>query len=108
MRWSSITQSIGVTAFRTCHVAVGTPGRILSLLQSGALPTSALRLLVLDEADKLLSDAFHDAVMAITAFMPKRKQVSRGCGQGLCALNVMRAGRLWKIDGRISSRSHAQ
>ena len=39
---------------RACHVAVGTTGRLLSLVQRGSLRTSALRMLVLDEADKLL------------------------------------------------------
>ena len=41
-------------ARRPCHVAVGTTGRVLSLIQRGALRTGALRMLVLDEADKLL------------------------------------------------------
>lgn len=35
-------------------MAVGTTGRVLSLIQRGALRTGALRMLVLDEADKLL------------------------------------------------------
>lgn len=35
-------------------MAVGTTGRILSLIQRGALKTGAVRMLVLDEADKLL------------------------------------------------------
>ena len=40
---------------RSCHVAVGTPGRLLSLLQRGALVAQDLRMVVLDEADKLLA-----------------------------------------------------
>lgn len=42
---------------RACHVAVGTTGRILSLIQQGVLHTGAVRMLVLDEADKLLGGA---------------------------------------------------
>lgn len=38
-----------------CHVVVGTPGRLLSLLREGILPPkSALKLLVLDEVDQLM------------------------------------------------------
>jgi hypothetical protein len=44
-------------ACRACHVVVGTTGRILSLIQRGMLRTSAVRILVLDEADKLLGGA---------------------------------------------------
>ncbi len=46
LRWSPFR--------RACHVAVGTTGRVLSLIQRGALRCAALRMLVLDEADKLL------------------------------------------------------
>ena len=36
-------------------MAVGTTGRIQSLIQRGALKTGSVRMLVLDEADKLLA-----------------------------------------------------
>lgn len=42
---------------RACHVAVGTTGRMLSLIQRGTLRTDSVHLLVLDEADKLLAGA---------------------------------------------------
>jgi hypothetical protein len=40
---------------RACHVVVGTTGRVLDLLQRGTLRLGSVRLLVLDEADKLLA-----------------------------------------------------
>jgi ATP-dependent RNA helicase DDX20 len=36
------------------HIAVGTPGRVLSLIESSQLSCSSLNLLVVDEADKVL------------------------------------------------------
>ena len=50
------------TNCKSCHVAVGTPGRVRQLVDGGFLKTRALRLLVLDEADKLMEDAFIDDV----------------------------------------------
>jgi superfamily II DNA/RNA helicase len=40
------------------HVVVGTPGRLLHLGSTGALPLRKVRMLVLDEADRLVEDGF--------------------------------------------------
>ncbi|GFR40199.1 hypothetical protein Agub_g759, partial [Astrephomene gubernaculifera] len=47
---------------RLCHIAVGTPGRVCALLQSGRLAGGGLALLVLDEADSLLGEGFYEDV----------------------------------------------
>lgn len=49
-------------------MAVGTTGRILSLIQRGALKTGAVRMLVLDEADKLLAGGCTSVLAAVLAF----------------------------------------
>ena len=54
---------------------VGTPGRICALLQKGNLVTPSLGLLVLDEADKLMSDTFFDDVLWLHSVLPSKKQV---------------------------------
>ena len=54
---------------------VGTPGRICALLQKGDLVTPSLGLLVLDEADKLMSDTFLDDVFWLHSVLPSKKQV---------------------------------
>ncbi|MCL4790775.1 MAG: ATP-dependent RNA helicase DbpA [Gammaproteobacteria bacterium] len=56
------------------HLVVGTPGRILELLQKGALPLAAIRVLVLDEADRMLDMGFSDDIHAITAQIPRKRQ----------------------------------
>jgi len=48
-----------------CHVLVGTPGRIHSLIDAKHLPCKNLRFFVLDEADKLLSEDFVDTVKSL-------------------------------------------
>ncbi|MEZ4404236.1 MAG: ATP-dependent RNA helicase DbpA [Kofleriaceae bacterium] len=55
-------------------VIVGTPGRVLDHLQRGRLDLGAIRVLVLDEADRMLEMGFVDAVTAITAATPPRRQ----------------------------------
>lgn len=58
-----------------CHIAVGTPGRIKALIGSRDLSVRALRMVILDEADKLLDPAFAKEVLEIVQALPARKQV---------------------------------
>lgn len=64
-----------VEAARTSHIAVGTPGRIVDLIERKQLATSAVRLLILDEADKLVDGGFRPQINAIIATLPERKQM---------------------------------
>ncbi|KAK9503848.1 hypothetical protein O3M35_010319 [Rhynocoris fuscipes] len=41
-----------------CHVAVGAPGRVRHLIEQNIMDSSAVRLLILDEADKLMEEIF--------------------------------------------------
>jgi ATP-dependent RNA helicase DbpA len=56
------------------HIVVGTPGRILDLLRKDALPLQALKLLVLDEADRMLDMGFADDISDIIERAPKQRQ----------------------------------
>lgn len=56
------------------HIVVGTPGRILELLQRDALDLSGLRMLVLDEGDRMLDMGFEEAIAAIVKRLPARRQ----------------------------------
>lgn len=58
------------------HIAVGTPGRVKALIERGAMEVSALRLLVLDEADRLLDGSLGGAVPSICAYLPQTKQTT--------------------------------
>ena len=59
---------------REPHLVVGTPGRLLELLQKGALPLANVRVLVLDEADRMLDMGFADDIAALTAQLPGERQ----------------------------------
>jgi len=41
-----------------CHIAVGTPGRLKHLIDDQLLDMSHVKLIVIDEADKLLEPSF--------------------------------------------------
>lgn len=56
------------------HVVVGTPGRILELLEKQALRFDGVRTLVLDEADRMLDMGFEEAIRAIARRAPKDRQ----------------------------------
>lgn len=58
-----------------CVVAVGTPGRVVDLVGRGALRVGALRTIVLDEADEMLSQGFAEQVTKLFSFLPRDVQV---------------------------------
>ncbi len=57
------------------HVVIGTPGRVLDLLNSKSLSPSHIRMFVLDEADLLLHESFQGDILEIFKLLQERKQV---------------------------------
>jgi ATP-dependent RNA helicase DeaD len=58
------------------HVVVGTPGRVIDLIDRGALDLSHVRYLVLDEADEMLDMGFVDDVEKILKSVPTERQTA--------------------------------
>jgi ATP-dependent RNA helicase DeaD len=57
-----------------CHIVVGTPGRLRDHLERGALNVSALKAVVLDEADEMLDLGFReDLEFILEATPPERR-----------------------------------
>jgi ATP-dependent RNA helicase DeaD len=56
------------------QVVVGTPGRVLDHLRQKTLDPSSVRVLVLDEADEMLSMGFARELHAILEALPKNRQ----------------------------------
>lgn len=55
-------------------IVVGTPGRVLTLIEQGVLEIEGVKLLVLDEADRLIDGSLGDAVPSICARLGAKKQ----------------------------------
>ncbi len=53
------------------HLVVGTPGRVLDHLLRRTLTLNALRMLVFDEADRMLSIGFYPDMKAVQRYLPK-------------------------------------
>jgi superfamily II DNA/RNA helicase len=59
---------------RRAHVVVATPGRLEDLIDRGAVRLDNVRVLVLDEADRMLDMGFRPAVDRIVALTPASRQ----------------------------------
>jgi len=58
------------------HVVVGTPGRVLDMLEKRQFDPSHIDLFVLDEADEMLNKGFEEQVHAVLTKMPEAAQVA--------------------------------
>ena len=56
-------------------VVVGTPGRIIDLVKRRFLSTRLLKLLIIDEADELLSHSFQEQIRNIIRIIPQETQI---------------------------------
>lgn len=61
---------------RGAQIVVGTPGRVIDLLERGKLHLDQVKFVVLDEADEMLSMGFIDDVEKILASAPKERQTA--------------------------------
>jgi ATP-dependent RNA helicase DeaD len=61
---------------RGVHIVVGTPGRVIDLLDRGNLKLDQIKWLVLDEADEMLSMGFIDDVEKILQAAPGERQTA--------------------------------
>jgi translation initiation factor 4A len=57
------------------HIVIGTPGRVNDLIRRKILKTDHLKVIVLDEADEMLSSGFQEQVYNIFQFMPDSIQI---------------------------------
>ncbi|MDN4163976.1 DEAD/DEAH box helicase [Cytophagales bacterium LB-30] len=55
-------------------VIIATPGKLISHLNMGYVKLDNLQHLILDEADRMLDMGFHDDIMRIIHFLPKKRQ----------------------------------
>jgi ATP-independent RNA helicase DbpA len=73
------------------HIIVATPGRLLDHLQKGTVSLSALKTLVLDEADRMLDMGFSDAIVEILGHAPANRQTllfSATWPEGIAAIST--------------------
>nr|WGF83056.1 DDX20 [Scylla paramamosain] len=84
-----------------CQVVVGTPGRLAHLVSLGHLHLHCVRLLVLDEADRLLEGNFLGPVTDLASALPLNKQV-------LCLSATFSDSAAAQAEGLMRSPSHVR
>jgi len=57
------------------HIIVGSPGRILDMIDRGELFTNNIKILTIDEADEMLSIGFLETMYKIIRYLPKETQI---------------------------------
>ncbi|CEH13223.1 ATP-dependent RNA helicase [Ceraceosorus bombacis] len=57
-----------------CRIVVGTPGRVLELVERKTVDTKSLELVVLDEGDRLMDAGFSHDVEGILNYLPKQRR----------------------------------
>jgi len=58
------------------HIIVGTPGRVYDMIRRRHISAKKLKLVILDEADEMLSSGFKDQVYNIFQFLSKDVQIA--------------------------------
>src|SRR5690348_3321126 len=58
------------------HIVVGTPGRVLDMMNKKILQLTYLKIFVLDEADEMLSRGFLDSIKQVISFIPETCQIA--------------------------------
>lgn len=78
VRMTAVYGGVGLVAqaarAAASQILVATPGRLEDLLQRGAFTLDAIRILVLDEADRMLDMGFRPAIDRIVKACPKERQ----------------------------------
>jgi ATP-dependent RNA helicase RhlE len=72
--YGGVTISTQAKKARDAHVLVATPGRLQDLLDRKAVSLDGVRILVLDEADRMLDMGFQPQVDRIVRRLPRKRQ----------------------------------
>lgn len=90
------------------HLVVGTPGRVLDHLIKHNLSLDKLKILVFDEADRMMSMGFFPDMVRVKDFLPDRWQINAYMFSATIPMQVKRlAGQFLNKPGFLSmSRDH--
>ena len=72
---TSVMTDIEQLTEQTPHIVVGCPGRTFDMIKRGHLVTKELKIIVIDEADELLSSGFKEQIYNIFQYLSSSTQV---------------------------------
>lgn len=79
-------------------VVVATPGRLLDFARSGVIDLSAVEILIIDEADRMLSMGFIPDVKAIVSRTPRKQQRQTQLFSATYSEDIRRLAASWTLD----------
>jgi hypothetical protein len=89
------------------QIVIGTPGRVMDHMERGTLKLDDLKLVVLDEADRMLDMGFRDDIERILTAVPKERQLLFFSATMPKAIQDL-IGRYTRDPAWIKIESHAQ
>lgn len=90
-----------------CHIVVGTPGRLRDHLERSRLDLSALRVIVLDEADEMLDLGFREDLEFILDATPAERRTL--LFSATIAKDIARLARTYQCDAvRLDTVNHTE
>jgi ATP-dependent RNA helicase DeaD len=92
------------------HIVVGTPGRLRDHIERRALDVSAMKIVVLDEADEMLDLGFRDDLEFMLEAMPAEKRsllFSATVPKGIATLARSYQRNAWRIEVERGKQGHA-
>ncbi len=78
-----------------CDLVVATPGRLIDYLQKRVLDTSALKMLIIDEADRMLDMGFIPDVKRIIYQLPKKEERQTLLFSATLSRDIMNLASAW-------------
>jgi ATP-dependent RNA helicase DeaD len=93
-----------------CHVVVGTPGRLRDHIERKSLDLSAIRAVVLDEADEMLDLGFREDLEFILEATPAERRTllfSATLPRGIAALARSYQSNAFRIEASAGETGHA-
>jgi len=69
-----LSEKVQIQNLRTCGLVIATPGRLQDFITRRLADLSQIKILVLDEADRMLDMGFLPAIRRILAILPSRRQ----------------------------------
>ncbi len=91
---------------RRAHILVATPGRLQDLIERGTVRLDRVRILVLDEADRMLDMGFRPPVDRIVGLIPRKRQTL--FFSATLHGEVDRIAREYTVDPRRHEHAHPQ